>query len=348
MISWVLRRQLFLKRHLISALGYNPKNATSLFQKEEPSKVKSEFVERYADSSFTEMLDPRNYKQRGHYFEARGVFIVKDVVLEPRQGIIYTQGGYLIEESTSWSVLSQYNSFPWNFKKLSKKTNLKNAIYVTSNSYGHWLIEDLALTIATMSKFPDSPIICHKNPPKYVIDFLHTANREVTYVDGPVQVDSLIMITKGNDSGWVHPQDFLELTNYEPFKIAMKSPSRVEKVYASRIGLRRSPINEFQVEKIFKELDFVSIHLEDLGLIQEISLISGLKYLAGIHGSTFVNQIWMSSGPKVLEIVNKNYWTEMDHSKLSEKHIKKSFFSYEGPLNGEVPLGELNTFLKEF
>jgi hypothetical protein len=61
------------------------------------------------------MIDIRNGRLRGHYFEQRDLYLIHDVILEPKQGNLYTSSGHLIEESTSWSRLSQYNSIPWNF-----------------------------------------------------------------------------------------------------------------------------------------------------------------------------------------------------------------------------------------
>jgi hypothetical protein len=326
-------------------VGYNPNRYTSLVQKESPSLVECELIDNYSESSFVELLDQRNGGLRGHYFEPRNLYKIHNVILEPKQGILYTPSGYLIEESTSWSRLSQYNSFPWNLSGHLSKMDFEEALFITSNSYGHWLIEDLALTISTMAQFPNSPIICLKNPPKYVSDFLATASHQVIYVDGPIQIKSLIMISKGVDSGWVHPQDFNQLVSYPPFKQAMNMESITQKVYASRIGLKRSPSNEMEIESLFKSMGYESLHLEDLGLLQEISLISGLTHLAGVHGSTFVNQVWMNDGQNVIELTNKNFWTEMCLDYLTEIPIKKRTFTYSGSANSPVPIPTLKEFL---
>ena len=345
MNSMNLRRKLFLKRKLLKFIGYNPRAFTSLVQKERPSLVNYDQIGSYAKPLHIEMLDTRNGKMRGHYFEERNIYLLKNVVLEPFQGIIYTEDGFLIEESTTWSTDSQYHSFPWNFKGLESKLNLNEALYISSNSFGHWLMEDLALTIKTMSLFPNSPIICLHNPPKYISEFLATTGRDVVYVSGPVRVNSIVIISNGNDSGWVHPQDYFELTNYQPFLSAINRPSNTKSIFASRIGLRRSPSNENIVEKIFQDLGYESVHLEDYSLLSEISLIAGISRFAGVHGSSFVNQIWMQGSPRVTELVNSNYWTEMDFSSLGKKSIDRKIFTYNGPTNCAIPVKELEIFL---
>ena len=347
MNSLMLRRKLYLKRRALRLIGYNPNNYTSIFQKEAPSFVRSDLIENYSESHSTEMIDIRNGRLRGHYFEQRDLYVIHDVILEPKQGNIYTLSGHLIEESTSWSRLSQYNSFPWNFKGKLRKIDLEEALYVTSNSYGHWLIEDLALTIKAMERFPNSTILCLKNPPKYVSDFLASTMREVIYVDGPIQIKSVIMISKGEDSGWVHPQDFNQLINYAPFKDAMSKGLPIKKVYASRVGLKRSPANENEIESLFRSMEYEIVHLEDFGLLEEVSLISGLTNLAGVHGSTFVNQVWMNRGQKVIELTNTNFWTEMNLDNLTETPINKQTFTYSGSVNAPIPIPALKQFLSK-
>jgi hypothetical protein len=306
-----LRAKMKMKRKFRELAGLNSNGGTSIFQFEKPSIVASEKVADYSPSTSITFVDPRNGLEIGHYFQKRSVFLVKDVILEPRQGLIYSSDGFLLEESTCWSNLNVFNSFPWVPGKLKSAPQINSALYIPSNSYWHWLIEDLAPTIFALQLDVDSPIIVASRPPKYVLDFLELQNREIIFVDGPVRVNSLMMVQKVLDSGWPHPKDREILLRYEPFsKVRTKKKEEGTKLYISRRKSKRSPANEIEIEKLFLSRGFEIAFMEDLNLLDEISLLSSVKSLAGVHGAGLANMLWMPEGGKVLDIVREDYWTE--------------------------------------
>ena len=340
-----LRRKLYLKRKLLKAISYKPEMVTSIHRLEKPSEVRSEILKKYSDSEFTSLKDPRNGSLRGHYFYERNIYRIYDVILEPRQGIFYSSNGKLISESSKWPDLSQYNSFPWNPQNNIKKLPLENVINISANSFGHWLMEDLGGTIAALKSYPEYPVIVLNNPPKYVSDFLETIPNEVFFVNGPVKLKSAIMTERGKDSGWVHPKDFETLRSYPAFKSAREKVSTIKRVYASRSGLPRSPSNESEIEKLLKKYEFAPTKLHDMNLLEEISLIANLEIFVSTHGSAFSNQIWMRNNTTSIEIVNENYWTEMDSSTFENFSINKIYMPYSGELTSNVPLRNLKSIL---
>jgi capsular polysaccharide biosynthesis protein len=342
-----LRRRLFLKRKLLQSLGFRPDLVTSITNKERRSEVKSQELLSYSDPIVCELVDPRNGKKRGNYFHKRSIYLVQNVILEPRQGVYYSENGKLISESSKWSDLFQYRSFPWNGAKSTKELPLENVISLSSNSFGHWLAEDLAGVISAHLNFPNSPIVVLKRPPKYVSDFLDCISTDKIFVDGPVKVKSAIFTERGKDSGWVHPVDFQILREFGPFKKARLRKTSARRIYASRMGLKRSPINELLIAEMFESYGFDSVKLHELNLLDEISLLTNLDFFAGVHGSAFCNQIWMKNGAKSLEIVNENYWTEMDTSQFPNFKLDKHYFSYVGTTTAAVPMTDLSKLIKK-
>ena len=193
-----------------------------------------------------EIPDPRNGQLVGHYFQEREVLRIFDVVLEPRQGFVYDKKGSLVTESTSWNSYYAYLCFPWTPRRFIPALKVDNAIPLTSNSYWHWLIEDLPTTIAAMKIFPNSPLLVVKNPPKYVLDFIETIDCEVIFLDGPVKVKSLILVVKQQDSGWPDPGDISTLLEYGPFAQAKSGLCRRSPSGHHRIGARRGPADRHQ------------------------------------------------------------------------------------------------------
>jgi len=338
MKTTTLRRRLFLKRTILRIVGFRPNNFTSIERLEKPSGVRSEYVCPYSEDSSVEIYDPRSQRVKKHFYEARDLQILSDVILEPKHGLIFTSSGSLVIESTPWSHLHAYNSFPWNRMSHVSKIRVSSAIYVTSNSYYHWLVEDLPSTIFCLQKFPNSPIIAYKNAPKYVMDFLAQVDAQVIFVEGPVQVGSLLCVTKRNDSGWPHPIDLKVLKAFEPFSSATASPLSPQKVYVSRINSKRSPINEDEIIAEFETKGYLSVELEELNLLQQIELISSATSLAGIHGAGLTNMIWMKPDSQVQDISNSNYWTECFHRIAHFNQQKYHAVTYEGAFKSRVDL----------
>ena len=336
------------RRTGVSILNYDPKRFTSLVRLEKEPEINFDELGVYSEPRVIEISDPRNGRNTGHYFQERKVYLLKDVILEPRQGLVFSPNGNLIKESTVWDPYVSHHFFPWNPGKTKVLDINQNAIFISSNSYYHWLIEDLATTITALKYDVNAPILVANNPPRYVKEFIATLDREVMYLNGPVQLKSLVLVGKSNDSGWPHPIDIENILNYEPFSQVISKESPNSKLYASRRASLRSPKNEELVENVFKENGFRIVRLEELSLIDEIHEISKVKFWAGVHGAGIINLVWMSKGSKVLDIANESYWTEANHRAARIKQLDYRNLIYTGPLLNAIPIVDLRKKLQEF
>ena len=336
-----LRRAMYLKRKALSSLGNFPGRVTSLSREENLVEVRVDVLSVYSPGSVQEIHDPRSNQIKGHYFQERKVVKVYNVIVEPKQGVVYSQDGKLIRESTCWPPYQFYSSFPWNPGTNYSKLVIDNGVILSSSSYGHWLLEDLPSTIEILATYPNAILLVAANPPKYVRDYLSRVENEVVFLNSPVQVRSLIMIEKGEDSGWPHPQDVGTL---QKFRNTMKDSiedTDLIKVYASRRKSKRSPINELEIEELFTTLGFQVHCLEDFNFYDEIKLISNCTYLAGVHGSALANSVWMPSNSVVHELINDSYWTEYGHRLPQVAGHKYIYSTYTGEKTAEVPLDSI-------
>jgi hypothetical protein len=342
----ILRAKLRLKRELLKKIGYKPGNFISINREEKKPIKFAQKVKNYSAIDYQEIYDPRSERYVGHTFNSRDVFKLSNVIVEPKQGAIYSLDGKLISESTNWSTSNFYESFPWNPKKIFAKINRSEVINLTSNSYGHWVAEDLGSVLYLIENFPRSPILVYKNAPRYVHELLENLNREVILCAGPVKVDSILMVTKQNDSGWFHPKDIKIL---QKFSNQVRLPKResIERIYATRRFLKRSPKNEKDIESLFKSFDFTILRLEEMNFIDEINLIHSAKIIAGLHGSFLFNSVWMDKGKMVFEIVNENYWGELNHRCCAALSIDYKYFIYPGNVNNYVNVKDLEVTLKK-
>jgi hypothetical protein len=340
----ILRIRLRLKREFVKVLKYQPHKFTSIVRGEKKPFSSVGKIEMYSKGLSLEVIDPRSGSARGHYFNRRDIYKVQNVILEPRQGLIYSSDGKLISESTNWSTSNLYESFPWNPRNVRRKLNVGLAINLTSSAFGHWLVEDLASTIYLIEKYPSVPVLISKTRSRFVDELIKFLNCEVIEIDGPVQVNNLLMTTKENDSGWMNPKDLEVLEGFRN-KIPEITAPHNSKIYATRRSLKRSPCNEPDIELVFQDYGYEVLKLEDLDFISEISLMKNVTHLAGVSGSWQFNSIWMKSHTTMIDIANENYWTELAHRVCDLKEIDYRYLVYQGTYNSEVNLGSLRRLL---
>jgi hypothetical protein len=342
-----IRKMMFLKRRLMKSLRYSPGRFISLSREENLVEVDVEVLDIYSQSFVQEILDPRSNQMRGHYFQERKVVRIHNVVVEPKQGVVYSQDGKLIRESTCWPTFQFYSSFPWNPPTKISSLEIDDGVILSSNPYGHWLFEDLPSTIEILSKHPNAILLVAANPPKYVLDYLSRVENEVVFLKSPVKIRSLIMIEKGEDSGWPHPQDASTLQNFKKLVVDSMNILDSTKIYASRRKVKRSPVNELEIEQLFASSGFQVYSLEDFNFYDEIKLISNCTFLAGVHGSALMNSIWMSPGSTVYEIINDSYWTEYGHRLPRVVGHRYIYSTYSGEMTAEVPLDSIKERLNQ-
>ena len=329
-------------------LGYRQNATISLVNQEKPALSHARSLGKYADPLVFEAVDPRIAKKKGHFFNYRDYLNLKDVVLEPRQGLMYSKSGELILESTNWPNHRLYDSYPWNPRKVTKLERKDDFIFLPSSAYGHWIMEDLPLFLFLLEKFPKSPILVFANAPKYVFDILKFIQNEVVFIDSAVMVESLIMVAKNEDSGWPHPVDLEVLKNHWLIKERLNHQNPTRKIFASRIGSNRSPGNELEVQNVFKSMGYECHLLHEQDFLEEINLVSECKVLAGFHGSALSNIIWTAQGTLMVDLVNRSYWTEAGHRLATLSGARYLPFAYSGRSTGDVNLSELESFIYEF
>ena len=339
-----LRIMMRVKRDALRLIRYNPGRYTSIKRKEKSHFDRFTNLGNYSEGFAQEILDPRSSQQIGHYFNARFIYILHDVIVEPRQGLVYDDSGLLISESTNWSTSNLYESFPWNPSRIAKEIRSPLVINLTSNAFGHWLVEDLGSILHLVEEYPSAKILVDKNRSRFVSELLEFLDREFIEADGPVKVSNLLMISKENDSGWMHPRDLESLTRFSE-KITPGLSDGPSKVYATRRSLRRSPVNEDQIEEVFKSHNFSILKLEEINFISEIALMKNVKHIAGVSGSWQFNSIWMPEASVMIDIVNENYWTELAHRVCDMKSIKYEPLLYFGSFDSEVDVGKLGSML---
>jgi len=334
-----------LKRELVGRAGYKPHNFTSVNRGESTPFVDYDQIDTYSEGESLEIFDPRSNRMVGHYFNPRIEALVRNVIVEPWQGLIYTKEGKLISESTNWSTSNLYESFPWNPKRVNQVAPTNLIINLTSSAFGHWLVEDVASALYLIEKHPQALILVAKNRSRFISELLEFLSCEYIESDGPIRVPNLLTVTHQNDSGWMHPRDLQIL---EKFKKRIPGETTYgKKIYATRRDLKRSPKNEREIENLFRDIGFEVLQLEKMDLVSEISLMKGVQDLAGVSGSWQCNIIWADKAQSMFDIVNENYWTELAHRMCKMKNVQYNWKIYDGNFNKPVNYSSLQRDLLE-
>lgn len=343
----LVRLWLFLKRYGFNILLRDSMRGTSLRRSEQESHISFRQLETYSDSSIVEIFDPRDRRVKGHFFNERDVMELARVILEPRQSLLYSERGNLIEESTNWPSSFVFRSFPWRPSRLNKKqlSNDDAVIFLSGRPFWHWLLEDLPSVYYLAKKFPGSPILVPKAAPKYVQDFGKCVNNQIITLEYPQLVQSVIMVTKQKDSGWPHPKD-IEILKSLKRDLKASTMENGKRIYISRRFSTRSPVNESQVEDLFREFNFEVIYTEKLDFYEEIRIFSQASVVAGIHGAGLANMVWMERNGVVLDLIGSDYWTESPHRAASMLGLDYRYFVYGHDGRSEVVISELKKFLE--
>jgi hypothetical protein len=344
-MSFKVRLIGWLKRFVFEFIEFKPNLSTSIFREERPIESVIEIGSALSTPVSIEILDPRSQINRGFFFNTRFYFVLHQAIVEPFQGLIWTDSKIpkLIKESTRWHPYVLQTSFPVRSFR-TNKNSIPTGIILTSTPYWHWLIEDLPLTIKLIEKNSECPIIVSRKRPTYVDSFLSTTSNPIIEIERITRVEKLYTADKGNSSGWPHPADIDILKNYEPFKNSI-SHLMDRKIYVSRKYSKRTPKNEHEVENLFSQKGFEIHYFEKLNVFDQIKISSSAKVMAGIHGAGLSNMVWMHKGAKVLDIYNENYWTESFHRCAFLCELQYLHFGYEGKTTDSIDIEELTKYL---
>ena len=182
------------------------------------------------------------------------------------------------------------------------------------NHYGHFMLESttrLWWYLENREKYPDIKIVFislysnDKQFTNYQIEFFKLLGIEnnVVIIDTPTQFKQVIVPEYSSILEYTYSKEFLLPFDYINEKI---QPANYDKVYFSKRQMtwNKNTIGEDKIEKIFKKLGFKIFYPEKLSLKEQVSLIKGAKYLAGLSGSACHNAIYAKHNLKTI-ILNR-------------------------------------------
>jgi hypothetical protein len=229
-----------------------------------------------------------------HSFGDRAICQLRDAEFDPLTGNVYVDN-LLIRESHSGSHLQ-------GIRPLSDSTSDfgRPIIGVPYQTHYHWIIESLPRIIAASIFEPEAILIAPTNLTRVQRQALEYLDREVFYTDKRCQSDSLILATRGNDSGWPHPLDLELLRRF--YKVPTSTGAN--RFFISRANSRRGDKHSHNIDAYAKDFEWTVVVAEELSFADHLALFGSASVIAGEHGAGLANLVFAPLTCCLLELVN--------------------------------------------
>jgi hypothetical protein len=244
-----------------------------------------------------------------HESPQRWTYLIKDCTLETRFGVVIWQK-QLIAESTPWPALQI--AIDMNLQKRNRLRGLLplsgKATPFPSNTYYHFLLEDVPSLLSTLDAFPGAAIAIPPRLTSYVDEFL-TGLTQAKVVCDYASVETAVFSGKQGICGFPQADDISRLRAHFLGESTAEDGAVVAKIraYVSRRFSRRPVPDEERIELLAREQGFQVLHLENLPLSHQVQIFRNLSEVVGFHGAGFSNLAFAPWGVKVMEVFSAEY-----------------------------------------
>jgi len=254
------------------------------------------------------MRELKNYKQPLN--EPSKIIKIKSPVLNPKTGVIWIKR-QILEESSVWPVSKLLKWEPTPF--FSQKVN-SISMNLPDNGFYHFVIEDLPRFSEAVRNHKFNQVIIGSKS-NYVFDTLNLLKIENYVIKKyPVNCEELVFSEK-NIGGIFTKSDHIELLNFSSGikpsgnnQILFIDRKNKHKGYLDR-GLKYADL----INHKLKNFNTVKVYLEDLSLIDQISLFKSSKLVIGFHGAGLANMVWVDRPVKIFEITETRITSHFEH-----------------------------------
>jgi hypothetical protein len=271
-------------------------------------------VERITLHSAAVTLDfilPVDGSKTQNVYRPRYVYGLREAIVDPIPNLVYDSRGQYIAESSSWLQLRQFCDWPKPWMSPPRRRLAGECILFPTNSYYHWLIEDLPVFLRSLSVAPKARVLVPEKSASYVREVTELIENEIVTIASPVRVERLVMTGKTGGIGspiaglTPHPADVTILRDF--FSRFFESGPTDRKLYLSRVGYSRSSSNECDLQSRMEKLGFQAFNGAGMSVRSQVALFSRAKRVIGLHGAALSNIVWAPEGIDLCEIFSSGY-----------------------------------------
>jgi capsular polysaccharide biosynthesis protein len=241
----------------------------------------------------------------------------------PHGFVVLNEGAFVVEGN--WRASNVISHPLFSKAPLSKSRVLKGNWYSTisyfSDSYHHWLWDDLPRLMTALPHLPsDTQFLIPEKPKDYHIEALGALGIEQSrLVEHSAEVE-----TKTENLWFASPLGHSEWAA-TPSEIASKLRDRFRKYFGSigsgdkkfyisrQKALQRRLVNEEELLPIILDNGFETVFAEDLSFKEQAKLFGEANCILAVHGAGLTNMLFASAGARVYEI-------QLDDPNCSRSH----------------------------
>jgi capsular polysaccharide biosynthesis protein len=267
-----------------------------------------------------------------------GYVKINNVTIHSSNAIISVNDALITELFDNDSSKSKDNDLlRYLFSK--SRPNLEEAIIVSTSGqwgYYHFLMDFVPRLLLIQPKIKSSDkILVSNNLTVFQNEFFELANIE----------DKLILLEKRDKikiSKIISPLFTSQIGNPTYYTIKLIRDFFLNKlcdltydcqpnnIYISRSRAKtRRIINEVELEKTLKNYQIRTIHLEDLGLMEQCGLFANIDFVIAPHGAGLANLVFAKKGTRVIELFSKNHLEACFYRLSTMNELNYSFIVHD-------------------
>ena len=247
----------------------------------------------------------------GHpaFLPAKDIYLLEDVCIGPRTGVVWVPDCGVIRESVSNAQFFYLHGVQ---DTMIRPRVLKESHPVCAFSttvYFHALVEDLLRVLECRRRYSEAKVLVANIRPKYVDDllaFVGVAKSDIIVCERPVRVSKCAFVPKWSDPGEIHRDDLRLLR--ETLLSNLHATSTSKSIYISRAHCsNRSLAGERALENELKRLGFRICYFEEMSFEEQLAAVRGADTIVAPHGSGLSNLVVAKSGTHVIEMISPNW-----------------------------------------
>jgi hypothetical protein len=176
-------------------------------------------------------------------------------------------------------------------------------------NYFHWIIESLPRLLVLHKEQPDCALVLPDKLPQFIKDsvVLFGFKNYVSLEAGQVIEAKKLWFVERMGNFWLQDTTVLQEVQAkvkEYYGLCQVKPYRCVYVSRSRAKYRRLS-NEDDVIRLVETAGFEVFFFEDLSFEQQVKLMHETRVLAGLHGASLTNLLFMQRETYVIELLNE-------------------------------------------
>lgn len=265
--------------------------------------------------------------RRQKAFDTKNIYIMRNVVVSPRSGLIWTDRGVLFGESIGdlfrlldWGACLHEPLIPFDTLPIKEPV-----VCCPDALYYHWLLEWLPNLLYALDLFPELKIIICKKSPSFAHEALKLILGEPGYEEkvlirnnrSPVYVSQAALPALTDWSGYVRPEDIVCIRKSFSSVLGRVDHSHPAHIYISRAhAARRQLPHEEEIENLLFNQGFEIIHGEEMSFQEQIETFARAEIIVAPHGAGLSNMIWRTGKCRIVEIFTPD-WLNDCYARLS-------------------------------